>query len=431
MNVLFTFENPLPSREADAEVFVTTARCLAPLLTQAGLHVPLPRRAPAAPIVGLTGLRVVRARAPLRPASLRHLCCGLTLVGRREFREADLVYTRNLWIAWIAMLFGHRVAFDHYRPWPDQIPPLRRLLYRMHCNPRFLLNICHSDYTRRAYLALGIPEQKLKRVHNGFEPRRMADALPRDVAKRLIGVSPARPTVVYTGRLNGRKGLELVVEAAKLLPDILFILVGSTGAGPIEAAASGVANVRLVGWQSPDALARYIFAADILLIPPSWKPLAEFGSTVLPLKLFLYMASGRPIIAGDTPDVREVLTHGVNASLCRPDCLQSLVAGVRTLVGDAELQAKLAGAALAGSEAFTWEKRARAIAGLLGAAMASTPALDGSRRDGAWNDAQTRAWLRASGHWLAHLARTGSWVLPPPLPPIEAADAARSPVPRS
>ena len=135
--ILFAFENPLPSREADAEVFVTTARTLAPLLSQASLHVPLPRATPTSEIEALAGMTVVRAAAPLRPAALRHLCCGLTIVARRPFRDADLVYTRNLWVAWMATAFGKQVVFDHYRPWPDQIPPLQRLLYRLHCNARF------------------------------------------------------------------------------------------------------------------------------------------------------------------------------------------------------------------------------------------------------------------------------------------------------
>ncbi len=408
LKILFAFENALPSREADAEVFVTTARSLAPLLLRAWLHVPLPRNASTGAIEGLAGMRVVRAAAPLRPAALRHFCCGITLVGRRAFREADLVYTRNVWIAWMATAFGKRVAFDHYRPWPDQIPPLRFLLYRLNSDRRFLVNICHSNYTRRAYLALGIPARKLHCVHNGYEPQRLAEALAPDVAKRLIDVPAGTRTVVYTGRLNHKKGLDLVVDAAKRLPDVLFVLVGSAGEGAIEIAAREVANIRIVGWQSPESLARYIFAADILLIPPSWKPLAEFGSTVLPLKLFLYMASGRPILAGDTPDVRELLTHGENAFLCRPDRVDDLVAGVRALTDDAGLAARLAQAAQAGSRNFTWERRAHMIAGLLEAQLQAAP-----MRGGAWNVGHTRRWLGASRRWLVHLVRTGSWVLPP------------------
>ena len=112
MKILFTFENCLPSDEADAEVFTTTARYLAPWTERAWLHVPAARRSDDA-AARLDGIELVRARAPIRPAILRHLCCGLTIVTHRSFRRADLVYTRNLWVAAMALLFGQRVVFDH------------------------------------------------------------------------------------------------------------------------------------------------------------------------------------------------------------------------------------------------------------------------------------------------------------------------------
>lgn len=421
MKILFTFENSLPSAEADAEVFIATAKYLAPLTTQSWLHVPAPDRAGSEAAGTLAGMSAIRAYAPVRPAALRHLFCGLTLVFRREFREADLVYTRNLWVAWLAVLFGQRVVFDHYRPWPDQIPPLQLWLYRLICNRRFVVNICHSDYTRNKYLDLGIPRDKLHCVHNGFEPERLQAAIPLEAAKAQIGVASDKKTVVYTGRINHKKGLNLVIEAARRLPDLQFILVGSSGHGPIEAVARNVANVRIVPWQTPDALARYIFAADVLLIPPSWQPLAEFGSTVLPLKLFFYMASGRPIVAGDTPDVREVLKHGENALLCRPDCADSLVEGIRAVMGDATLAGRLGATAQADSRDFTWHARAQRIAGIVAERMRSV-----SVEAGMWSYAHFRAWLRQSRRWFVHLLRNRSWVLPPrivlvasSLPPVE------------
>ena len=408
MKILFTFENPLPSREADAEVFVTTAKYLAPLTARSWLHVPMSPAGSRDAIPDPAGVPLLRARAPLRPAVLRHLCCGLTMVCRRAFRQADLVYTRNLWVAWLAVRFGQNVAFDHYRPWPAQIPPLQPWIYRLMCSRRFLVNICHSDYTKGKYLDLGIPLEKLRCIHNGFEPRRLQAPVPMATAKRGIGVSADQKTVVYTGRVNHKKGLAMVIEAAKKLPDILFILVGSSEEGPIETMARTVANVRLVPWQPPEALGQYVFAADVLLIPPSWQPLAEFGSTVLPLKLFFYLASGRPILAGDTPDVREVLRHGENALLCRPDCLDELVAGITTLTSDAKLAARLAATSLADSRDFTWDVRANKIADLLASRLRSAPTARG-----AWSRPQFLAWMHQSWHWLVHLVRKRSWVLPP------------------
>jgi glycosyltransferase involved in cell wall biosynthesis len=408
MRILFTFENPLPSTEADAEVFVTTAKYLSPLTSGSWLHVPVADAAGAEAASALAEMPVIPAHAPLRPAALRHFCCGLTLPFRQEFRQADLVYTRNLWMAWMAVLFGQRVVFDHYRPWPDQIPPLQLWIYRLFCHRRFLVNICHSDYTRAKYLALGIPPEKLRCVHNGFEPKRLQAPIPIDEAKRRIGVAADRKTVVYTGRVNHKKGLDLVIAAAQQLPDIAFILVGSYGDGPIEALARDVPNITIVPWQPAEQIADYVFAADVLLIPPSWQPLAKYGSTVLPLKLFFYMASGRPILAGETPDVMELLRHGENAHLCRPDDLDSLVAGLSTMLGDPDRAARLAAAAQSDSRDLTWSARARTIA-----EIAESRLRLASAERGAWSGAQFRAWARQSKRWLVHLVRERSFILPP------------------
>jgi len=408
LKILFAFENPLPNAQADAEVFVTTARHLAAFTSRAWLHVPASDEANRGAAAALAGMPVVRAQAPLRPAAVRHFCCGLTLPFRPEFREADLVYTRNLWVAWLALLFGQRVMFDHYRPWPDQVPPLRPWIRSIFCHPRFLGSITHSEYTRGKYLELGIPAEKLHCVHNGFDPQRLGAHIPAEVAKQQIGVPQGTKTVVYTGRINHKKGLELVLDAAKRLPDTLFLLVGASGSSTIEVAAKGVGNVRIVPWQQSDTLPRYIFAADVLLIPPSVKPLAEFGSTVIPLKLYLYMGSGRPIVAGDTADVREILEDGRNALLSQPDSVEALVAGIVALTGDESLARRIGAASLADSRQFTWDARAGKIAAIVANRLASAPVACG-----AWGAAQSRVWIRQSLRWAVHLIRTRSWVLPP------------------
>lgn len=408
MRVLFTFENPLPSAEADAEVFVTTARHLAGFLSRSWLHLPAADEDNCRLAAALADMPAVRARVPLRPAALRHFLCGPTLLLRREFREADLIYTRNLWVAWGALLAGQRVVFDHYRPWPAQIPPLGRWIHRLMSHRRFLANICHSEYTLARYLDLGVSREKLYCVRNGYDPGRLGSPVPVEIAKGRVGIESSRKTIVYTGRVNHKKGLELVIEAARRLPDHLFVLVGSQGDGPIEGAAQSIPNIRLVPWQSSEALAAYLFAADVLLIPPSLRPLTEFGSTVVPLKLYLYMGCGRPILAGDSPDLREVLEHGRNALLCRPDCLQSLIDGIVTLTGDDALAQRLAAAALADSRDYTWESRARKIAAILTDRLQAAATVRG-----AWSREHSRTWLRQCGRWLIHLIRERSWVLPP------------------
>jgi glycosyltransferase involved in cell wall biosynthesis len=145
-----------------------------------------------------------------------------------------------------------------------------------------------------------------------------------------------------------------------------------------------------------------------LLIPPSAKPLAEFGSTVVPLKLYLYMGSGRPILAGDTPDIREILEDGRNALLCQPDSVAALVAGISALTRDPSLAQRLGEGSLSDSRHFSWSERARRIAAILRDRLKATPV-----ECSAWNRAQNRDWLLRSRRWAVHLVRKRSWVLPP------------------
>jgi alpha-maltose-1-phosphate synthase len=414
MRVLFAFENSLPNAEADAEVFVTTARYLARYTAGSWLHAPVAKTSSRQAVGRLADMPIVQAWAALAPAALRHFLCGLTIVLRREFREADLIYTRNLWVAWMSILFGQRVVFDHYRPWPDQIPPLQYWLYRLFCHRRFLGSICHSEYTRQKYIELGVPAEKLRCVHNGFEPARFQAPIPLQEAKQRIGVPVEAKTVVYAGRVNHKKGLELVIEAAKKLPHLSFLFVGSYGEGPVEKLAQSVPNIRIIPWQSEETLGQYIFAADVLLIPPSLQPLAKFGSTVLPLKLFFYLGSGRPILAGDTPDVAEVLKNNENALLCRPDSLDALLAGLTALTGDDALANRLAEGARTDSQNYTWSARAKKIASIVEGWRQTA----GAARPGGWGKAQSETWARQSHRWFAHFARTRSWILPPDaLPP--------------
>jgi hypothetical protein len=126
------------------------------------------------------------------------------------------------------------------------------------------------------------------------------------------------------------------------------------------------------------------------------------------LKLYLYMGSGRPILAGDTPDVREILENGRNALLCRPDSVESLVAGIGALTSDTALAQRLAATALADSREFTWSARARKIAAILESRLGAVPT-----ECGPWSREQFRAWVRQSQQWAIHLVRKRSWVLPP------------------
>jgi glycosyltransferase involved in cell wall biosynthesis len=128
--------------------------------------------------------------------------------------------------------------------------------------------------------------------------------------------------------------------------------------------------VRIEPWVEPAALPAWLFAADVLVIPPSREPLERFRSCVLPIKLFAYLAAGRPILAPEAPDTAELLAHGQTAWLVPPDRPAAAAEALDLLLGDGVLATRLSANAQRLSEGLTWDRRARAIARFLQARLA-------------------------------------------------------------
>lgn len=285
---------------------------------------------------------------------------------RQVFRDpalgqADVLYSR---IPAMLAVGGPPLPFatDHYRPWPDDLPAIRPLIRRTARNPKCLGLILHSAYAADAYRRAGVTEAKLLVAHNG------ADPLPPAAGERP-DLPADRPVALYAGRVNRAKGLDEILALAALRPDVLFVLVGSEGDGPIEAAAAGRENVRIVPWQSPSALPAWLAAADVLLIPPSRAPLEQFRNCVLPLKLFAYFAAGKPILAPVAPDTAELLSDGENALLVPPGRPDLAAAALDRILHEPGLAARLSANARRGAEGLTWDKRAEKIAAFLEARL--------------------------------------------------------------
>lgn len=278
---------------------------------------------------------------------------------------ADLLYSRvPVMLAWPGP-YPLPFATDLYRPWPDDWPWLRPFVRRAAARRECLGYVLHSAYAAESYARAGVPTEKLLVAHNGHDPDRMLPRLGKAEARTRLDLPAERPIAVYAGRINAHKGLDQLLNLADLRPGTLFLLIGSEGAGPIEAAAQSRANVRIVSWQPPEALPAWLYAADLLLIPASTAPLERFGTCVLPMKTFLYLAAGRPILAPATPDTAELLRDGDNALLLPPDRPEAAAAALDRILGDAALAARLGENGARTAAALSWDSRAQRIAAFL------------------------------------------------------------------
>ena len=373
MHIAYVFDRPLPANETDSEQAVQTIAALSRNGARVTLILPSARgRPPDAELIRAHycvqgDFAVEGVEQPfMRVSDARKLWHAL--FARARAAGSDVLYTRNFPTLFAAAaLSEQRFAYETYRPWFDQVAPLAPAFRAALSRPACLGAVLHSAYARDRYAAIGVAEERLAVVHNGYDPALLERAPEKAEARNTLGLPSDRPIVAYTGHVNATKGIETIVSMAERTPEALFLLVGHDGKrGLIERLARRVANVQLVAWQPFERVAYYLKAADVLLLPPSARGLALIGNTVLPMKLFQYLAAGRPILAPATPDLVELLRDGENARLVPPGDVPAAAAAVRALLTHPTLCTHLAQGARTTAADLTWDARARKILRFLG-----------------------------------------------------------------
>ncbi len=411
LRILYASDQIMPSTAADTEQAVNTVAALGRRGVE--VHLVLPRR-PGTRAVTVELLQEhYQVRGPFKVSQIetsfdsirwaRNGAHAAKVAGRFGSQHIDLVYTRNLPALAASLARGHRVAYDHFRPWPDVYPPLQGPLRWLMRHPRFLSAFLHSDHTRQSFLRVGIPGERLVVAHNGYDPARMEPHLDRRRARERVELPVEGAVAVYAGRLNERKGLDVVLEMARQCPEALFVLVGSEEEGKIELQAGRIANVRIVPWQRFDVTIPYLYAADVLLIPPCIAPLQQHANTVLPLKVFLYLAAGRAILAPRAPDTSELLVDGKNALLVPPGDPDTAVGALRHLMEHRTHRERLGRAALETARHLTWDTRAEKIHRHLEDRLKETQ-VAGRPLSDSWS---VTSWFGETARWLARRIRKG------------------------
>lgn len=286
-------------------------------------------------------------------------------------RRHDLVITRDPFALTLALAAGLRCVFETYRVDINEnkrFGPWRALNYR---RKNLLGVVAHSNLCRQRFLEAGIPAARVMTNYNGYAPGHFTPALNREAARSHLGLEVKDVIATYAGRIGVSKGILFLARVAQRLPEVTFLLVGANPGSEEERTVlhllqdAGAANVRLVPRVPPPEVSAYLFASDCLLIPPTSAPLRRHGHTVLPMKIFSYLAAGRPIVGPDLPDLRELLRHGENALLVPPDDVDAAAVAIRLAASNRTLGEKLGNAARQDAVQFTWTARASRLSTFL------------------------------------------------------------------
>lgn len=166
----------------------------------------------------------------------------------------------------------------------------------------------------------------------------------------------------YTGSLEFNYGLEILIKAFSLVRkarnDVYLHIYGT---GPfqhqLETLTQSTPGIIFHGPVPFDNMPRVLKQLDILI--QTTTPKNSFQS---PIKLFEYMASGKPIIAARTPGIEEILGREEKGLMFIPEEAEDLARKIHLLLNDSSLSQQLAARALAEvATNHTWKIRVESL----------------------------------------------------------------------
>ena len=198
--------------------------------------------------------------------------------------------------------------------------------------------------------AAGVPTQLIEGLPVvGWELPEASDPAV-SALRRRFALDGCR-VVLYTGSFGQNQGLELAIDAmqrvAQRLPDVRMLLVGGTTTDLERVQAHAAAHdpqqaVRVAGIQPYADMPAFMAMAEVLLSPRT-------RGINVPLKIYSYLAAGKPMVATDLPahtqalsaetaelvaPTAEAMAEGIVRVLSRPEHARALAAAARRLAED-------------------------------------------------------------------------------------------------
>jgi glycosyltransferase involved in cell wall biosynthesis len=278
-------------------------------------------------------------------------------------KQVELVYTRQSIVAYYALRAGTGVIYEtHPFPYGEQRywdgkeyePKLLQLVH----NPHFVTLVTLSPLVAEAYVKLGVPENKILVQSSGIDFERYAELISKVEARRVLQIPLDQKLVLYVGKFSKLKGTRLVFQIAGHMPSVQFILLGYWGEKDIEEEFRrnyADQNVEIRGVVSSKDLPTWLASADVLLLPTlKSEPSSQWTS---PLKLFEYMASGRPIVASNLPNISNIVDSNESALLVDKDSIHDYIKSLNFLLNNPARAKKIGATARGLCQQFTWERR--------------------------------------------------------------------------
>lgn len=219
--------------------------------------------------------------------------------------------------------------------------------------------IVPSYYLRDMVIGWGAPPERVQVIYNALPPDAQTSTISPEDARAQLQL-PGGPMLVAVARLVPWKGIDHLIRALSVLPDVRLLVLGEGPDSPrLQAlAATGrvTDRVSFLGQVPREQLALYFRAADYTVLYSGYEGLSH--------TLLESLLAGTPVIASDKGGNPEVVRHGENGLLVPYVSHDALTETIRAAFSEGT-RARLAARTSEGLERFEWDAMVSATVELL------------------------------------------------------------------
>lgn len=278
-------------------------------------------------------------------------------------KKPDLLYGRDILSLFFFRNLRIKMVFEAHEP------PKNKASYyiqkKVFQSSSFLKLVVISEALKKEYESKfkDLLENRIVVAHDGadeIDKKRIDENSENkfDIDKINVG---------YVGSLYNGRGIEIILGLADAFPNSVFhVIGGSEDEVKNWKSISNNQNIFFYGHVPPSEVQTYHARMDVLLAPYQEKVSVgnnkgDTSKYMSPLKIFEYMASGRPIMISDLPVLHEVLDD-TSAVFVIPSDLQDWINKFNYLIDDKELMKSLGDNALQSfQKEYTWYARAKKL----------------------------------------------------------------------
>lgn len=265
----------------------------------------------------------------------------------------DVIYTRTPALLRILLSTGVHTVMELHT-----LPNVGQEKFVELCN-RCALVVCLTTPMQKELARWGVEEKKTLAEGDAVDLEKFASA-------QAMIVDCPRPFIGYAGQIESMglsKGIPDLLDAMKIVSKGTCLVAGAPPKNhSLLRRLSNSPHVEYLSFVEnvPSLLA----ACDVLVYPAPHSNHPFYNRDTSPLKIFEYMAAGKPIVTADLPPIRDVLDESM-AYFCKPGDSKDLARAIKEVMDHPEEAAKRAAKARKHVEHYTWDKRMQRILDVL------------------------------------------------------------------